>query len=205
MVRVMFYRDERERNGDAFNGMISAIRSQVGGDQQYAPDIYFLTPDRRVLSFVEYKDYSEEAVADEGTKALQIMQWYDGAQRAIERADRSAQRGRYTDALREIDDLLEEDARVSHLIEQLVGKADPDAPLPDVPVSTMFDGLRDTKLAEYEALAQTELDAARSLVAEEKLREAQRILRGLSRGPDSFATTAAAQALLEEVVQKLRS
>ena len=200
MVRIMYYLNAAELNHESVAGFAQEAGRKVGTLSTFSA--YYLTAEGDPLGFVPYGKTTESSA--EGGTVLQIHQWINSVAGDIVRADREARDGRYDRAMERIETIQRRDAQVSHLIQQLLGKAEQDAPMPDTPVSLMFPDLYDTKLAEYQALAQEELDAAKALVAEDKLREAQRALRPLSRGPEAFDTTAQAKALLEEVEQKMR-
>lgn len=203
MVRVIVYSDATERNASGMLGWVNGLHRQVRSVSNGLPRMYYLGPDGSVASYIDYEE--KEDAADEGEKVSQIAQWVSGVERTVARADRMAERGRYAEAMREIDEIADQDRQVSHLIQVMLGHAQQGDDAPETPVAPMFDGLHGEKKAAYEALAEAELAAARELVAAEDYRGAQRALRGLMRGPDEFATTAQAKALYEEVVEKLRS
>lgn len=203
MVRIVIYSDDDSRNGEGMTQLAQRLSRSVGGASGYIPRMFYLAPDGTPMAYVDYQQ--KEEAAPEGDKVLQVMQWASGVERQVARADRMAERGRYAEAMREIDEIADQDSQVSHLIQVMLGHAEEGDDAPETPVAPMFAGLRDEKKAAYEALAEAELAAAREMVAAEDYRGAQRALRGLMRGPDEFATTAQAKALYEEVVEKLRS
>lgn len=203
MVRVIVYSDATDRNADGMRERVNQIHGQVRSVSNTLPRMYYLGPDGSVVSYIDYEE--KQDAGPEGEKVSQISQWVSGVDRTIDRADRMAQRGRYAEAMREIEEIDDQDRQVSHLVQVMLGHADEADDAPESPVRPVFEGLREQKLAEYEALAQAELDAARELVAAEDYRGAQRALRGLIRGPESFATTAEAKALYDQVVELMRS
>ncbi|MFI4860555.1 MAG: hypothetical protein ACIAXF_07745 [Phycisphaerales bacterium JB063] len=198
----MVYFDAAEENAPGMDAFASGLYNHVTKVSNNIPSMFLLSPDKEVIAYIDYEQVDQ--AEPESRTVLQIFEWSAGVERTVARADRMAARGRYVEALREIDEIAEQDAKVSHLIQTMLGRADADSDMPETPVRPMFAGLHEEKLAEYEALAQAELDQAKALIAEEDYRGAQRILRGMVRGPESFATTAEAQTLLEEVVAKLR-
>lgn len=201
MVRVLVYTDD-SRNGEGMRQLVNRLRGSANEASNMIPKLFYLAPDGTPVAYVDYEEKVD--AAPEGEKVAQIIQWASGVERNLERADRMAERGRYTEAMREVEEVVEQDAKVSHLIQQMLGYAAEGDDLPDTPVSPMFEGLREAKHAEYEALAQAQLDEARALTEQEEYRNAQRILRNLVRGPEDFATTEPAKALLEEVQDKMR-
>ena len=203
MVRVLVYNDARERNTGVLDSLVSTVTRDVTVVSNSVPRLFFLTPDQDVIGYVDYEQVAE--ASDEGNKVAQIMQWANAVPRQVSRADAMAARGRYAQAMDEIDEVVDQDRQISHLTQVLVGKASEDDDIPETPVRPMFESLRDEKKAEYEALAQEKLDAAQRMVEREELREAQRALRTLISGPEDFSTTAPAQALYEEVIAKLRA
>lgn len=202
MVRVMYYVDKGDLNSAKTTELFRKVAGQVKNPSGWHPDTYYTTADGQAMGFVPYEEAAE--AREEGSAVLQINEWATGVPGELAKADRSAERGRYADAMEKIDELVEQDAKISHLIQIHVGKAEKTAEQPETPVSRMFPAMRETKLKEYEAMAQAELDAARKMVADEKLREARRSLTQLARGPEDFATTEPAKKLLEEVDEKLR-
>ncbi len=204
MVRIVYYVGEgaAELNSAKTKALYNKVWPQVVDPSNIAPDMYYTTTDGKALGFVPYEE--PHSARDEGKAVLQIGEWRSSVPAEVAKADRDAERGRYKQAMEKIDELIEQDAKVSHLIQQQIGQAEADAKMPDKPVSSFFPDLRGEKHAEYLAMAQAELDAARQLVADDKLKEARRALLPLSRGPEDFETTAAAKELLDEVTEKLR-
>lgn len=201
MARVVVYTDN-SRNGAGMQQLVNRLRGSANEASNMIPKMFYLAPDGTPLAYVDYEEKAD--ATPEGEKVAQIFQWVSGVERDLERADRMAQRGRYTEAMESVDEIASQDAQVSHLIQQMLGHAAEGDAMPDTPVSPMFDGLGEAKHAEYEALAQAQLDEARALADQEDYRSAQRILRNLVRGPEDFATTEPAKALLEEVQEKMR-
>jgi tetratricopeptide (TPR) repeat protein len=204
MVRVILYVGEGadQVNSEKTKALFRKISGKVADPSGWIADTYYTKADGTVLGFVPYEEAHE--ARDEGGKVLQITEWAGSVPGDIAKADRYAERGRYEQAMEEIDEIVEQDAKVSHLIQVLVGKATEEDGMPDTPVSAFFGDLREKKHAEYLAMAKLELDAAKQLIANDELREARRALLGLSRGPEDFETTAQAKKLLDEVEAKLR-
>jgi len=200
MVRIVYYLNEEGLNSESVVSFARAAGRKCGGLSPFSA--YYVTAQGEPLGFVS-TDQTAEA-SSEGSTVLQIHQWINSVPGDVARADREAAQGRYTQALDRLETIERRDAQVSHLIQQLLGKAKAEDPMPEQPVSAMFPDIYQTKLAEYDVLAQAELDAAKALVAEDKLRDAQRALRPLARGPEALSTTEPAKALLEEVEDKLR-
>lgn len=204
MIRIVMYvgKGSEGLNTERVTSLYRKVSKQVKDPSNWAPDMYYTTVDGRALGFVPYEEANESR--SEGGTVLQISEWVSSVPGDVAKADKYAERGRYDQAIEQIDKILEEDAKISHLIQTLVGMAEKDSKMPETPVSRFFPDLRAEKVKAYEALAQKELEAARKLVAEEKLREAQRALKSLARGPEAFSTTEAAKRLLDEVETKLR-
>lgn len=204
MVRVILYVGEGadQLNSEKTKALFRKVAGQVKDPSGWIADTFYTQADGTILGFVPYEDANQ--ASEEGKKVLQIAEWKSSVPNDIAKADKLAERGRYEQALAAIDQVISQDAQISHMIQVMVGKAEEDSKQPDKPVSSFFPELREQKVKAYKALAQAELDAARQLVSDEKLREAQRALRDLARGPQDFETTAAAQKLLEEVELKLR-
>lgn len=201
MVRIMYYTDAAGLNSTEVNAFAQQAGRNIGVMRSFSA--YYLTAEGQPLGFVPYGETT--SAREEGGTVLQIHEWISSVPRAVERADAQAERGRYAEAVRAIETVASRDAQVSHMIQQLLGKAEEDAEMPETPVSPAFPGLLEEKLAEYEALAEAELDAAQALIDAKELRDAQRALRTLARGPEAFATTDRAKQLLEEVEELLRS
>lgn len=204
MVRIVYYVGEGggELNSERVKALFRKVSKQVKDPSSYAPDTYYTTFDGQALGFVPYEHPNQ--TREQGKTVLQIREWVNSVPVGVGKADKLAERGRYALALKEIDQIIKRDAQVSHLIQIQVGKADKDTKMPDRPVTSFFPELREQKHAEYVEIAKVELEAARKLIVEEKLREAQRALKTLSRGPEDFETTDQAKQLLEEVEAKLR-
>jgi len=202
MVRILIYNSDDSRNAEGVQHWARMLSHEVGGASNYIPRMYYLAPDKTPLAYVDYEQKQE--ATPEGEKVAQIFQWVAGVERDLERADRMAERGRFTEAMREVDEIVEQDAKVSHLIQQMLGHAEEGDAMPDTPASPMFEGLLEEKRSEFEAIAQAQLDEARALAEQEEYRNAQRVLRNLVRGPEDFATTEPAKALLEEIQEKMR-
>ncbi|XAM01546.1 hypothetical protein OT109_09140 [Phycisphaeraceae bacterium D3-23] len=204
MVRVVVNAGADEENAEGMQEVARGLIGQVPRASKYQPRLFFLTSEQAVIGYVDYLDDHDGPYAS-GVQALQILEWAEDAQRVVSRADRRATRGRYAEALGEWDELLEQDRRVSHLIRVALGHTDAEEPTDDTPASPIFQGLREAKFAEYEAMAREQLDAARALADAGDDQAAMRLLRNLVRGPEAFSTTAEAKALYDEVVEKLRS
>ena len=196
------YNTDDSRNAEGMQQWARLLSNSVGGASNFIPKMYYLAPDQTPLAYVDYEQKQE--ATPEGEMVAQIFQWVAGVERDMERADRMAERGRYAEAMEAVDEVVEQDAKVSHLVQQMLGLAAEGEAMPDTPVRLMFEGLRETKCAEFEAFAQAQLNEARALAEQEEYRSAQRILRNLVRGPEDFATTEPAKALLEEVLEKMR-
>ncbi|MFN3165524.1 MAG: hypothetical protein ACE37H_00505 [Phycisphaeraceae bacterium] len=204
MVRVILYVGEGadQVNSEKVKALFRKINGKVADPSGWIADTYYTKADGTVLGFVPYEDAA--GVRDEAGKVLQITEWAGAVPGEVAKADRYAERGRYAQAMEAIHEIVEQDAKVSHLIQVLVGKASEDDAMPKTPVSAFFGELREKKHAEYLAMAKLELDAAKQLIADDKLREAKRALLPLSRGPEDFETTDQAKKLIDEVDEKLR-
>ena len=204
MVRIIYYVGEKGAalNSEKTKALFNKVRKQVVDPSNWAPDMYYMNTDGEALGFVPYEE--PHSAREESKAVLQINEWIDSVPVELSKADKDAERGRYKQAMDKVDVLMDQDAKISHLIQQQIGKAKADAKMPDQPVSAFFPEMRKEKHAEYLAMAKAELDAARQLVEDEKLRDARRILLPLSRGPEDFSTTDAAKQLLAEVQEKLR-
>jgi len=204
MVRVLVYvGGDSDLNSPRAMALFKKIRGDVNRTSNYIPDLYYTTADGQALGYVDYEDAADARA--ESSTVLKIAQWIDSAKKDIARADRDAERGRYTRAIDAISTIVQQEAKVSHLRQIQLGKVDKDAAMPEQPVSVFFPGLLDEKRAAYLKLAKAELDKARKLVEAGELRDAQRAARTLMRGPDDFETTAQAKALYEEIIDKLRA
>lgn len=204
MVRIIYYVGAKGAalNSERTKALFNKVRKQVTDPSNQAPDMYYMTADGQALAFVPYEE--PHSAREEGKTVLQICEWIESVPVEASKADQDAERGKYKQAMEKIDKIMEQDAKISHLIQVQVGNAKKEDKMPDKPVTQFYPDLRQEKHAEYLAMAQAELDAARQLVADEELREARRILLPLSRGPEDFSTTAKAQQLLDEVQEKMR-
>lgn len=204
MVRVILYVGEGSEalNSEKTKELFRKVHGQVTDPSGWIADTYYTTADGQALGFVPYEDAHE--ASDEAGKVLQITEWKGAVPASVAKADSYAERGKYKQAMDAIDEIIGQDAKVSHLIQVMVGKATEADKMPDKPVSSFFPELREQKKTEYLAMAKVEFDAAKQMVADEKLREARRTLQNLSRGPEDFETTGQAAKLLEEVEEKLR-
>ncbi len=205
MVRIIYYVGENSAglNSEKTQALFNKVQRQVVDPSNWAPDLYFTTADGQALGFAPYEEPQE--ATEEGKTILQVREWIDSVPAETAKADREAERGRYVQAMEKIDEIMEQDAKISHLIQVQIGKAKKEDKMPATPVTPFFAELRDKKISEYQAMAQVELDAARQLVNDDKLAEARKALLPLSKGPEAFTTTADAKKLLDEVTQKLRS
>lgn len=205
IVRVMVYfgKGSDGLNASKTMDLFRKVQRQVKRKSNYIPDLYYTMADGTPLGFVDYQEAAK--AREQGANVLKIGQWLSGANKDIEKADRDAERGRFAQALASIDKIIEQDAQVSHLVQIQLNKAKKEDKAPETPVSPFFSTLRAEKFAAYQELAQKELAKAQKLVDEGELREAQRAARTLMRGPEDFATTAAAEKLHDEIVEKLRS
>jgi len=205
MVRVVSYvgAGSDGLNSTGVTALMRGAYGQVTDASNWIPDLYFMMPDGRVIGFVPYEDANK--TTDEANTVLQIFEWMDSVPTTVVRADAEAGRGRYTEAMNRIDQIVEQDAQVSHLIQIQVNRAQQGDDMPAQPVMQFFPTLRAEKLAEYSALAMGQLAEARQLFADGDDRGAINILRLLVRGPEAFESTAAAQTLLDEILEARRS
>lgn len=204
MVRVMVYvGGSPDLQSKEASALIKKAYGQTKDPSGWIPDLYFVMPDGRALGFVPYED---SAKAESESKAvLQMAAWLKGIDKTLEKADRDAEKGRFEAALKDIDEIMEQDAKINHMIRIQLGVIDKKEKMPETPVSLFFPTLKDEKVAEYKAMALEKIADAKKLIAKDELRDAQRLLRTLSRLPEGFEAKAQAQTLMEEVVEKLKS
>ena len=205
MVRIIYYYGpgSENLNTERVTALWRQADGQVNDPSNWIPDLYYLMPDGQVLGYVPYEDASQ--TTGEANTVLQIVEWMDSVTGTLARADGDAERGRYAQALERIEEVVDRDARVSHIIQQLVGRADERDEMPAQPVVQFFPNLLEEKRAEYAALAMEALAEARQLYADGEDRQALAKLRLLTRAPESFEATAAAQALVEEIMEARRA
>ncbi|MEM9347038.1 MAG: hypothetical protein AAGB26_10520 [Planctomycetota bacterium] len=205
MVRVMHYVGNvgESYKSEAVSKLNLKAYGQTHDPSNWIPDLYFVMPDGRVLGFVPYEDSAKTET--EAKAVVQMAAWLNSIDEALEDADEDAEKGRFSAALKAIDEVHQQDAKINHLIRIQVGAIDKKEKMPETPVSLFFPGLKDEKLAEYKALALEKVAEARKLIDDDKLRDAQRLLRTLSRTPEGFEAKAQAEQLLEEVAEKLKT
>ena len=204
MVRVMAYVNGGDNLKSASaSKLLNKAYGQTKDPSNWVPDLYFVMPDGRVLGFVPYEDSAK--TESEANAVAQMAAWIKGVDKVLENADRDAEKGRYDAALKDIDELMEQDAKINHLIRIQVGVIDKKEKMPETPVSLFFPNLKDEKLAEYQALAMEQIGQARKLIEKEELREAQRLLRTLSRVPEGWEAKAKADAMMQEVIELLKA
>jgi len=204
MVRVMVYVDGGdELKSEAAAKLVNKAYGQTKDPSGWIPDLYFVMPDGRALGFVPYEDAA--STESEAKAVVQMAAWINGVEDELAKADRDVERGRFSSAIQDIEQLEEQDAKVEHMVRIQLGLIDKKAEMPETPENPFFPGLKDEKIAEYKAKALEMVAEARALVEKDELREAQRLLRTLSRVPDDFQAKAKAQTLMDEVVEKLRA
>ena len=204
MVRVMAYvNGDSSLKSAAASKLVNKAYGQTKDKSSWIPDLYFVMPDGRVLGFVPYEDSA--STESEAKAVLQMAAWIKGIDKEIEKADRNAEKGRFETAIKDIDKLMEQDAKINHMIRIQVGLVDKKEKMPETPVSLFFPTLKDEKVAEYKTMAMEKIAEAKKMIEKDELREAQRLLRTLSRLPEGFEAKAQAQTLMEEVVEKLKS
>ncbi|MFK7790428.1 MAG: hypothetical protein AB8C95_13160 [Phycisphaeraceae bacterium] len=204
MVRVMLYvNGDESLKSDAASKLMRKAHGQVKDPSGWIPDLYFLMPDGRALGFVPYEDSAK--TESEAKAVSQMAAWIKGVDKTLAKADKDADKGRFESALKAVDEIIDQDAKINHLIRIQVGAIDKKEKMPETPVSLIFPGLKDTKVAEYKALAMSKIDEAKKLIEKEELRDAQRMLKTLSRIPDDFEAKAKAAELMEEVVELLKA
>lgn len=204
LIRIMYFVGDGSKglNTEKTTQLYRKVAGQVKDPSNLAPDMYYSTAEGTALGFVPYEKANDSRA--EAGKILQIAEWLSSVPVEVSKADRQAERGRYQKAVEDIGRIIERAAKLSHMIQVQVGMADADAKMPEQPVTDFFPGLLETKTGEYNAMAEKALDKARALVEAGKLTEARRALLPLTRGPESFKTTAAAKQLLDQVVEQMR-
>lgn len=204
MVRVIVYTDGHEKfHSAAATALLSKAHEQTKDPSGWLPDLYFVMPDGRALGFVPHEDArSAEAQAN---KVAQIADWIKGVAKTLEKADQDVEKGRYDSAIKALDKIMEQDVKISHLIQVQLRKIDADEEMPETPVAPFFAGLKEKKLVEYNARALQKLAEAEVLIDKEQLQEAQQLLRSLAGMPESFDAKAQAQQLRKQVEEKLKS
>lgn len=204
MVRVMLYvNGDANLKSDAAAKLLNKAYGQVKDPSGWIPDLYFVMPDGQALGFVPYED---AATTESEAKAVtQIAAWIKGVDKSLDKADRDAEKGRFESAIKDLDEIVEQDAKINHLVRIQLGVIDKKEKMPETPVGQFFPGLKDKKVAEYKAMAMQKIDEAKALIQKEELREAQRLLRTLSRTPEDFEANAKAQELMDEVVELLKA
>ncbi len=204
MVRVMAYvNGSADLKSEAASRLVNKAYSQTKDKSNWVPDLYFVMPDGRVLGFVPYEDSAK--TEPEAKAVAQMAAWIKGVDEVLDKADRDAEKGRYAAALKDIDELLVQDAKINHMIRIQTGVIDKKEKMPETPASLFFPNLKDEKVAEYQALAMEQVGKARKLIEKEELREAQRLLRTLSRTPQGWEANTKAQAMMQEVVELLKA
>lgn len=204
MVRVMAYVGGGDNlKSEATNRLMNKAYGQTKDPSNWIPDLYFVMPDGRVLGFVPYEDSA--STESEAKAVLQMAAWLKGVDKVLEKADRDAEKGRYEAALKDIDELMVQDAKINHMIRIQTGVIDKKEKMPETPVSLFFPNLKDEKVAAYQALAMEQIDKARKLIESKELREAQSLLRTLSRTPEGWDANTKAQAMMQEVVDLLKA
>lgn len=205
MVRIMHYygKGSDELNSSKAAELFKATRGQAKDKSNIIPDLYFVMPDGRALGMVPYE---EAASAESEAKAVsQIGAWLKDVPEELEKADRNAEKGRFEAALKAIDKIIEQDAKVSHIIQVQLGQVEEDEEKPETPASLFFPNLKQEKASEYKALAMEKIAEAEKLIEKEELRDARRLLRTLLRAPDDFEAKAKAEALMEKVTELLKA
>jgi hypothetical protein len=204
MVRVMAYvNGDAKLKSAATSKLLNKAYGQTKDPSNWVPDLYFVMPDGRVLGFVPYEDSAK--TESEAKAVTQMAAWIKGIDKALEKADRDVEKGRYASALKDIDELMEQDAKINHMIRIQVGVIDKKEKMPETPVSLFFPNLKDEKVAEYQAVAMEQIGQARKLIEKEELRDAQRLLRTLSRTPEGWEAKAKAETMMQEVVELLKA
>lgn len=204
MVRVMAYvNGDASHKSEAVNKLLGNSYGQIKDKSNWIPDLYFVMPEGQVIGFVPYEDSAK--TESEAKAVLQMATWIKGIDKTVEKADRNAEKGRFDSALKDIDEIMEQDAKINHMIRIQLGLIDKKEKMPETPVSLFFPNLKDEKVAEYKAMAMDKIADAKKLIEDDELRDAQRLLRTLSRLPEGFEAKTEAQALMEEVVEKLKA
>lgn len=206
MVRVMYYTTEAgdpAQNGERVTALFRKVHSQAKDESNYIPDLYFVMPDGRILGFVPYEEAGH--TESEAKSVKQIGEWVNGMDKTLEKIDRDVDKGRYESALKKIDELVEQDAKISHMIQVQIGAVDKKEEMPETPVSLFFPNLKEEKVAQYKAAAMEKIAEAEALIEKDELRAAQRLLRTLSRTPEDFEANAKAKALMEKVTELLKA
>lgn len=205
MVRVMAYVGEGSADlGSAkVDELMRKAHAKSKDKSNWIPDLYFVMPDGTALGFVPYEDAAK--TESQASAVLQMAAWIKGVPGVVEKADRDADKNRFDSAIKAIDAILEQDAQISHLIQQQLGQIDNKEPMPATPVIAFFAGLKDEKMTQYKALALQKIAEARKMIEKEEYREAQRLLKTLSRIPEDFEAKAQAETLMLEVVEKLKA
>lgn len=205
MIRIAVYHGpgSASLNTERVTQLWRQVNRQISDSSNWIPDLYYLTAEGQALGFVAYEDANQ--TSDKANTVLQIAEWKDSVTGTLARADAEAERGRYTQALERVEEIVSQDAQVSHLIQVQIGQADEDDAMPDQPVSQFFPNLFQQKHDEYAALAMEKVEEARQHFEDGELARAMSLLRPMTRGPQSFEATAAAQTLLDQVMQARRS
>ena len=200
MARIIYYfgnakQPENPLNEPEVRELAQHVYSETG-DFALSMTAYF-TPDRRLIGYVPYSQRQD--VATEAKTVMQIHNWMLDVAKETEKADALAERGRYKSALAKLENVNEQDAKISHLTQQLIGKAKEDDEMPDEPVSPFFADLYDTKLAEYKANAAGILAEVQALFDDEAFKDAQRAIRTIKQTPESFGVADQVKQLSDKI------
>lgn len=204
MVRVMVYvGGSDDLKSASASKLVNKAYGQTKDPSNWIPDLYFMMPDGRALGFVPYEDAAQTET--QAKAVVQIAEWLKDVEKTLEKADKDADKGRYESALKSIDKIMDQDAKISHLVQLQLRQIDKKAKQPETPANPFFAGLKAEKLAEYQAIAMEQIAKAKKLIEKEELREAQRLLRTLARTPEGFEAKTAAEKLMDEVNEKLKA
>jgi hypothetical protein len=204
MVRVMVYvngSDDLKTTSGA--KLVNKAYGQTKDPSGWIPDLYFMMPDGRALGFVPYEDSASTEA--EAKAVVQMAAWINGVEETLAKADQDIEKGRFSSALKDLEKIEEQDAKINHMIRIQLGVIDKKEEMPETPASLFFPGLKDKKVAEYKVKTLEMVAEARKMMEKDELREAQRLLLKLSRLPDDFEAKAKSEALMEEVIEKIKA